>query len=305
MKLFDLDPPRSLPKREISGVGPLIDSDPTRPILIGLSKIRNEYEEGVKIKAEEYANGAVSAPNAETDEELMEKAKDSIADSFAERKNKLETKTAKELDSLIERKKSAYDDYSDKTRSIDRLHSDKERRAFEALSKNGMTHSTVFDLRKEQLADDHAYDRARLDAKLENEVRNLDGRIEETQRSYRSALASFEIDYALALEDKLQKLTAKRDKILQSFEKSKQSKLGEREREYVENLEKENEEYEKEFRDYTGDKRTNYEKRLNFAVEETKRLPKSQRDRFVRQNEDELRSFLGFYYPKYIKEIGG
>ena len=305
MKLFDSDPPKILPNKSLSDLGPLVTSDPTRPILNGLSKIRKEYEDSVKVKAEEYANEAISAPKAETDEELMEKAKNSIEGSFAAKKNKLEAKTERELNSLIEKKKSAYDDYSDKTRSVDRSHSEKERQAFEALSRNGMTHSTVFELRKEQLADDHAYDRARLDAKIESEIRDLDGRIEETRNSYRSALASFEIDYAIALEDKLQKLIAKRDKAAQSYEKSKESKLGEKEREYVENLEKENEAYEEEFRDYAGEKKANYEKRLNFAVEQTKGLTKNQRDRFIKQNEDELRSFLGFYYAKFIKEIGG
>ena len=305
IKIENFDPvPRSA-KEKI----PTIDIVPENPygkILAGLGNLQKEYEKSVRVRAQEYANDAVSAPDLDTDEELMEKAKNYADGKFADKIAKEEKSTADQLDSLDKKKRSLGETYSDEIRTLERSHANKERRALEALSKNGMTHSSTFDLRREEIAADRAYDIGRADAKYDKEIADLDERIESVRSAHKAALSGFEIDRALALEDKLQKLTEKRNKALASYEKTKDSALTKKQKEYIEELERENATYEAAFKDYTGDKKENYEERLRYAIDQTKRLSKSDREKFLTNNGDALRGYLGLYYNRFIQEfIGG
>ena len=306
MKLFEIaDPVRRIPKESLT-----VETDPLPPIysasiLRGLEEIKKSYDDDLSVKAKEYAESAVAAPELDSDEEILEKAKDALEGKYADKKAKTEAQKEKELSELIEKKKKTIDDYSDSVRSVERMHADKERRAIEALSRNGLTRSSVFDLRKKQLEEDHVYDRARLDAKTEGTIASLDKRIEQVESEYQNALSSFEIDYAIALEDKIAKLTEKRDSLLSSYEKSKETKLDKAETKFLKNLEKENAAYEAEFKDYKDDKKKNYEERLKYAVEETNKLSANDKKRLLAKHSEELKEYLGLYYDRYMKQIGG
>ncbi len=293
----------------IADESPVIDaelpSNPSVPILNGLESIKNKYEEAVKIRAKEYAESQVVAPDLETDDELIEKAKESIEGKFADQRAKTEQKAQEELEELIERKKEKISDYSDKLRTLERESASKERKMTEAFSKNDMTHSSTFELRKQQLKDDYVYDRAKLDADRERQIAYLDKKIENVEAAYQAAISSFEISYAIALEDKKTSLIEKRDRLLNAFESTKDEKLDKQEKAFYKIYEKENAEYEEAFNDYKDDKKENYEERLRFAVEKTNALTKSQKERLLKENKDALRNYLGLYYRRYLKEIGG
>ena len=271
----------------------------------GLEKIKEEYDNLLIQRANEYAAGTLEKPSFETDEELMEKAKASLDETYAEKKNKEESKADKEIGSLVEQTKKTIDDYNDRVRSVDRKHADKERRAMEALSKNGMTHSTVFDLRKQELKNDHAYDLARLNASNEEQIASLNRRIQEIEEAKRVALQTFEIDYAVKLEDKIAKLIAQRDKMMASSDKKYNKELSEKAKEYIASVEEEDAAYEAEHNDYRGDKKANYEARLAYAVETMKKLPEKDRTRVLNEQGDALEEYLGLYFDKFVKQIGG
>lgn len=284
---------------------PAKNSSAFRNILGGLKNIKDRYDEKVGVKAQEYANSSIQKQSFDTDDELLEKAKESIGNTYEDKKKSAENKKDRTIGELVSEREASLDDYGEKLRALDRTYQNKEQNNLERLSRNGMTNSSVKALTQERIASDYITDRALLNKKEEALVKSLNDKIELAERSYRDALSSYEINYAIELENRLNKLKTQRDKLQSKYEAATEKETEKRIAEYMAQNEKENAEFEEEFGDYSGDKRANYKERLAYAVSEVKKLGREEGARFARVNENALKEYLGLYYGDFIRAIGG
>ena len=271
-------------------------------VLEGLTDIAREYEEAVQAKAKEYADGKYSL-DADSDEELREKAKEATEEIYRGKKESFaDTRDAKTA-ALTAQKGEVGADRAAALRNLKKSYGKAESGLLESLSRQGLMRSSIGDLSRESLLAEQREAVQRTEERFDKKVAILDRKIEQANAAYESALKNYEIDYAIRMENKLARLQNERDRAVQAYEREHSEEKEKAYNAYLFQTEAENQRYEKEHADYTGDKKANYQARYKYLVDTLSAYDKTAVADFLSQNEAILQKYLGLYYDRFVKEV--
>ena len=271
-------------------------------IITNLKSIAKKYDDEVNAQANAYAE-KVTKGSFDSDEDLYQAAKESLDETYGQKKQKATERMQTSSDELSDKRLSLE---SDRTRALSRLakqYDQKQDRLVEKLTKRGLASSSIATLAREEAATERAQAEAETDALYNKRIQTVDRKIEALTASYNAALKNFEVSYAMDLQDKIDRLKGKRDKLQSDYEKTRASDKKQAYNAYIEQQEQTNREYEQKEGDYSGAKKQNYEERYTYLLEELQGKNKKSVQKFILENDALLRSYLGLYYDRFVKEV--
>ena len=271
-------------------------------VMDGLYGIAEEYDAAVKARAKAYADAEYRYDGA-SDESLYDEAKSYVDGVYAGKADSLTSSRDEKTRELTAKKESVGADRAAALRDLGKKYARAESSLLETLSRNGMMHSSVSELSREGLRSERAADLRETNATYDRKVEALDRKIEQTDASYRSALKNYEINYAIRLENRLNRLKSERDRAASDYDKEHAEDRAKAYDRYLFAEETANKQYEREHADYKGDKRQNYQARYDYLVGALTGYGKDAVSLFLSDNEEALRQYLGLYYDRFVREV--
>lgn len=271
-------------------------------ILSNLESIAKKYEKGVKQRAKAYAEDTVKGV-FESDEELMKQAEESLGELYDDKKRKATDRFLKNDEELRVKQE---DLQNDRTQALDRIAQDydaKESRLAENLSRRGIAHSSIADLSNAGLSAERAEMQESTNALYDKRLGAVEEKIKLVTATYENALKNYEISYALELEKQLNTLIKKRDKMQSEYVKQHADDKEKAYYDYINDDKQRNRVYEESEGDYFGAKKENYQERYDYLIEALAGKNKGSIQNFIKQNESDLRAYLGLYYDRFVKEV--
>lgn len=286
------DPPASDPKDVI------LDD----VVMKDLNKISQKYTDDLKRRASEYADQTVSG-SFDSDEDITSKVTEDLNAVYGEKKSKLASKTENALTDLKEKKESYDESASLKRDKLLNRYQSNWQKALESLTKKGMTHSSTALLSKEKIAADYAAEAAAAERAYNRKIQTIDQKIAKWKSDYENALKNYEITYAIELEEKVDRLKEKRDRLVENYNNSHSRERAQAYNDYLAGEQERNAAYEEAEGDYTDLKKENYRERYDYLIDALTGKSKTRIARFLKQNGEELKEYLGLYYDDFVKEV--
>lgn len=284
------------------GVGKAWDEVDSVAVLNGLSGIAREYDEAVAAKAKAYADGEYRF-EGESDDDLYQRAKQLTDEIYAGKAESIASDRDAKYHEANAQKEVVGEDRAAALKALAKSQLRAEDRLKEDLSRRGMTRSSVGALSRESLRAEQAEEVARTEASYDRKVAALDRKIEQANASYESALRNYEISYAIRLEDKLARLKKERDSAAKAYEQEHSQEKKRAYNYYLSRIDAENKVYENEHSEYMGEKRTNYRARYDYLADALSSHGKEAVARFLDENADSLKKYLGLYYDRFVREV--
>ena len=274
----------------------------TKEVLSGLKSIADRYNRELDERANAYADEQVKG-RFDSDDELLKQAKESLEEIYGAKKGKKTTDYVQNSGELEEKKDTLS---VDRALALDRVGSrydGKQSALAEDLSKKGLSHSSIADLAKQDLAEKRGEELAQVNYSYDKKVDAVNAKIDRLRSSYETALENYEIAYAVQLEKEIARLQKKRDNLQDEYAKEHKSERSVAYDEYLSKDREENLAYEDRTGDYTGAKRENYKERYNYLVDQLKDKNTKSVAKFISRYENTLRDYLGLYYEDFVKEV--
>ena len=271
-------------------------------LILGVEEIARKYSDSVSQKAKAYASDRW-AKNFDSDEELYEKAKAGVDEIYGGKEETLGQKRDAKVESLNAQKAVQE---SARTAAIGKLSAENlkaQSALLESLSRRGLTHSSVGDLSQANLRSGYREAIRSAAEEYDAKIRVLDSKIEEADAAYATALKNYEIDYAIRVENKLNRLKSERTRAIKAYESEHAADKEKSYNYYLFRDAAENKAYEDEHGDYSGEKKENYQARYDYLTGALAGRSKASVSRFLSDNEAFLRKYLGLYYDRFIKEV--
>lgn len=183
-----------------------------------------------------------------------------------------------------------------------------------SLAANGMGRSSVYELTSEAYDDALSRTLGEIDSAYRDSVAATDEKIAQLQSKYESAVKKADIQNALELYTQIEKLDRQRRSEEQTVEKYNND-ITKKTLDYKEDRRKaiadeyealqkklqEEREYEEANGDYRGEKKENYQARLNAAIDYYNGISDSDaRAKLISDNSGKLKTYLGFYFQKLL-----
>ncbi|MGN0795895.1 MAG: hypothetical protein ACI4MT_02935 [Christensenellales bacterium] len=246
---------------------------------------------------------------AASDEELSDRAKNSLLGDYNDKKNKINSETNEKLDNLgvklSETKQKEQTELNELKKKIEDAFSGVKTNAI----KRGITRSSIFQNDLNDVNESGRQTEDEVTKKYRIAVDSLDAQIENLKETRENALNNLDVKYASDVKEKLADLTKERDAIVKKYEEynnkiiEKQNRYAlEREKainDYLKEKQEQQElteEYEKE-NGYSGDKRDNYEQRYKIAFDYYNALS-SDIALDALNASPSMKYYLGIYYDK-------
>ena len=271
-------------------------------ILEGLNGIAEEYNDAVRAKAKVYADEKYRL-EVDDDDELYRQAKEHVDGIYDGKAEALAIKRDASTRDLTAQKGEVGADRAAALRDLNKSYKTAESGLLENLSRKGMMHSSVGDLSRESLRSEHREAVERTESAYDRKVAVLDRKIEQANTAYETALNNYEIDYAIRLENKLNRLKSERDRAAQAYQKEHSEDRKKAYDYYLFRNESENKEYENAHAEYKGDKKENYQARYDYLVGALSGYDKESIHLFLSENAEVLKDYLGLYYDRFIEEV--
>ena len=271
-------------------------------IFDNLKGISKKYTDELDRQAKEYAESAVKGEFA-SDEEIYEKAKESLDYLYGEKKSKTTAQKEQSVADLTQQKQSKTAEKKNALSELDDKYARSTDRLIEKMSRNGLLHSSILENSLEEQTRSKSAEAQALEQGYKNKINAIDQKISRLNASYEDALKNYEISYALELEDKIGKLKTQRDKAVSAFEKTNASEKEQAYDAFLQEEEARNRAYEESMGDYTDSKRQNYQERYDYVVGALAGKDKTAVSRFIKENEKKLKEYLGLYYEKFVEEV--
>ncbi|GEM_PF-2653306 len=274
-------------------------------ILNGLKGIKEEYDASLRERAKAYARENVGAETFETDEELTARATGETTSSYASKRNKAALKRDEKIEDAERDRAGLSAGYLSAVRAV----KEKEESALaahaERMSQKGLSHSSTAGLKEEsiRLNAERAYGEA--GSLYGEKLSAIDNKIRRAETAYDEAMREYEISYAIDLEKKIAKYKSQRDKLLAAYKSSAEKAEADRAEAYLKEDAELNAAYEDVNGDYTGEKKVNYDRRYDYVIGELADFTEEKKKDFLAKNREELRAYLGLYYDKFARTIGG
>lgn len=274
-------------------------------ILSGLKGIKEEYDASLRERAKAYARENGETQTFETDEEVTARATGETTASYDAKWRKAALKRDEKIEDAERDRAGLSGRYLSAVRAV----KEKEERSLSAnaekMSKGGLSHSSTATLKEEAIRADsaRAYDAA--GSLYGEKLSAIDNKIRRAETAYDEAMREYEISYAIDLEKKIAKYKSQRDKLLAAYESSAEKAEADRAEAYLKEDAELNAAYEDLNGDYTGEKKTNYERRYDYVIGELADFTEEKKKDFLSKNSEELRAYLGLYYDKLARRIGG
>ena len=307
------DPTPTTPKDRFGEVDPQGDTEsiasernwygfPAAEVLSGLDKIAQKYHDSVQAKAKAYAAERYKG-DFKGNDELYDEAKAHVDGIYEGKEESLrETRDAK-VGELSVKKQQQGADRAAALKNLGKNYLAAEGWTEEALARRGLSHSSIAALSRENLRQDYDEAVEKTQVAYDRKVDVLDKKIEQADAAYQAAMKNYEISYALKLEDKLNRLKTERDRAVKAYdaehEKDRQAAYDW----YVMHDAAQNQAYERQHADYTGEKKENYQERYDYLMDALKDRDKGSVSRFLSDHAEELKNYLGLYYERFIGEV--
>ena len=267
-----------------------------------LKGIAKKYTDDLDERAKAYASVKVGG-NFDSDEDILSAARESVDATFAAKKGKATSQMTASRDTLTGKKDALTSDREYARRHIDDRYDRRQGRLSEKLSKGGLGTSSIADLAHEDLEEERSRAIEENNARYDRKVAETDAKIARLTASYESAMKNYEITYAIELEKEIARQKKKRDQLITTYESEHAGDRSAAYDEYIREDERRNAEYESAQGDYTGAKKENYLERYDYLLGEIKGKDPTSVKRFLERNESTLKTFLGLYYDRFVKEV--
>ena len=267
-----------------------------------LKGIAKKYTDDLEERANAYAAVKVGG-NFDSDEDILTAARESVDSIFAAKKGKATSEMTASRDVLGGKKSELTSEREYARKHIDDRYDRRQGRLSEKLSKGGIGTSSIADLAHEDLEGQRRSAIEESDARYDRKVAEVEGKIARLTASYESAMKNYELTYAIELEKEITRLKKKRDQLVTTYEKEHAGDRTAAYEEYLAGEERRNAEYESLQGDYTGTKKENFLERYDYLVGEIKGKDPTSVKRFLEKNESTLRTYLGLYYDRFVKEV--
>lgn len=189
----------------------------------------------------------------------------------------------------------------------------KENNKSDILQK-GLARSSIIAESQKAIDDVKEQKESLVKQEFQNQVDKINRQLELLEKQENQAIAELDLHYASKINDKIKALKDERKKSLESIEKYNNSVI-EKTNNYKIDREKAIQDYihknivndrkteEDEAKNgYSGDKKNNYDNRLNLAIDFYSSLPKEAAKQMVNNN-SYLQTYLGYNYGKLISHI--
>ena len=275
---------------------------PRDELFDNLKGIAQKYDREVRSRAKQYAEDAVT-PEKVSDEELLAEAKQSLDNLYGQKRATAAENYQSKTDLLNEDKTGLEGDRARALGRVEETYDQKADKLAESIAKQGISHSSIAALAGEELQNERAKEKEDVNYLYDKRLNAVNGKIERLTDSYNVALQNYEIAYALELEKELAKLKTKRDRMESEYIKEHADDKEKAYYAYLEEEKQNNRAYEESEGDYTGAKKENFEERYDYLLDALNGKNKKSVQKFVKENEDALRSYLGLYYDRFVKEV--
>lgn len=271
-------------------------------MLAKLKKLQTEYSESVVNGIKDSASEKYSGVDIGTDEELYQKAVQSLKDVRDNKIAALNSTADKKVTNVNGKIEDTSDNLNKAMNSLNKKYAILKDENLDSMVKKGLSRSSIAKLTNEKLDND-------LTENVQDEVRSaeiklarLNTELEQNEADRQLALENYEISYAASLSSKIASLTSERNAL--------QSKLDAGTTDWDKYLETElsriqaeDTSYEKENGDFKDEKKENYLDRYDAAYEYYSSMSKDKALSYIKKNKDELTDLLGIYYDKLIAAI--
>ena len=272
-------------------------------LISGLKSIADRYSTELRKQANAYADLQVGDSSADSDEALLQRAKETLDEIYGAKRDKKTNAFSDSSDALNEQKRTLGVDRALALEKVGDRYRVKEDTLSENMSKRGLTHSSVDPLAREALGEERNKELARVNYTYDKRIDTVDRKIERLTSSYEDALKNYEISYAIGLEKEIARLKSKRDRLADEYAKEHADDRQKAYDEYMTKERKANADFEEMQGDYTGLKKDNYTERYNYLVGELKGKSAKSVQNFINNYEYVLKEYLGLYYDAFVKEV--
>ncbi|MBP5405103.1 MAG: hypothetical protein J6Y74_04075 [Clostridia bacterium] len=274
-------------------------------ILNGLKGIKEEYDASLRERARAYARESGEAETFETDEALTARATGETSASYDPKRAKAAARRDEKVEDAERERAGLSAGYLSALRAV----KEREERALSAhaekMSSHGLSHSSAAALKEEAIRAEGTRDYAAAGSLYGEKLSAVESKIRRAERAYDEAMKEYEISYAIDLEKKIARYKSQRDKLLAAYASSAEKAEADRLEAYLKEDAELNAAYEDVNGDYTGEKKTNYDRRYDYVIAEIADFTDEKKKDFLEENREELRAYLGLYYDKLARTIGG
>ena len=286
-----------------------------------LEGIKKEYDDKVNSEYQSIYDAYPEDPGYEyvsytgpTKEQIISDTTSAYQSAFKQEAERLERQFNEDKNVLAFGKDEAYQK-AEQGKADARSESKEEKQsAQDSLAAKGMGRSSVYELTAKAYDEALAKEIDEIDSAYRADIASVDDEIARLQAEYESAVKKADIQNALELYKQIEKYDSQRRDDELAVEKYNND-ITKKTLDYKEDRRKaisdgikdikkrqeEDREYETEHGDYRGEKKDNYEKRLNAAIEYYGSVTdENARAKLIRDNSGKLRSYLGFYFQKLV-----
>lgn len=249
--------------------------------------------------------------NGEPLEDILERVKQKYEkDKLAESKN-VELSYKSKSDSVEAESKKTKEKQQSELEKLEQYLKESKEDHGNSMTNKGLSRSSIRSSGMEALTESFDQKKDSVNQDFENKLGEYARKLEELEQAQSIALEKLDLNFADKLQKEINSVKSQREKQIQDIDKYNNS-IEEKTNTYKQNRE---ETIRKEIADkikndklleeqenkigYTGDKKVNYDKRLNAAVNFYNSLPKEVARQMVKENTN-LQSYLGKNYGKLI-----
>lgn len=175
-------------------------------VISDLKAIEKAYSQKDYIDAPESLGlEKVDVPN-KTDEELISLAKSSVSQKYGDKKTSTNENFSKQIEKLLESKETLSKNADTKKNEINNIYNESIKETENQMLKRGLARSSIVIGELSNLEGAKASELANVLNELETNLNNAEKSIADLETQKEQALASLDIEYALELEEEIEKV---------------------------------------------------------------------------------------------------
>lgn len=286
-----------------------------------LEGIKQEYTDKINSDYQSVQDTLPEDPGYEyisytgpTKEEIISDTTSAYYNAFKQEAEQLEREFNTDKNALVLSKNDLSEKAEAEKEGARESSEEEKKSAQTSLAANGMGRSSVYELTSEAYDDALSRTLGEIDSAYRDSVAATDEKIAQLQSKYESAFKKADIQNALELYTQIEKLDRQRRSEEQAVEKYNND-ITKKTLDYKEDRRKaiadeyealqkklqEEREYEEANGDYRGEKKENYQARLNAAIDYYNGISDSDaRAKLISDNSGKLKTYLGFYFQKLL-----
>lgn len=276
---------------------------------------REQYESIGSALPEDPGYEYISYAGASEDE-ITADVTASYREAFKKQAEDMEREYSRERGDLLKAKEETASRAEEEINAAREQSAAEKKSALEGIAANGMGRSSVYELAGRAYDDALAREEEEIGGNIATQLAEEDEKLADLQAEYLSAVKKADVENALELAERIEKLQTQRRKEEQAVEKynndvtnsildykeDREKTISDEKQAYIRRLQQ-MKEYEDSIQDYVGDARENYLGRLSAAVDFYKQYPAGVQRQLISDNSAALREYLGYYYDDLLDEL--